>query len=88
MNKFRHLWTKFNACLILLVETQIKPALTSNKDSLHTTMFKNKPATTILSNNKNELAGKIQQGCVIAVVNRNFARCATSADLDPTGLGR
>ena len=74
VNTIRLLWKKLNADSISLVETQIKPSFLTNKDSLHTTMFKNQPVTSMISNNKNELTGRRQQGGVMVAVKGEFPR--------------
>ena len=62
--------------------------MTSNKESIHLTMFKNKPATSILSNDRNELVG-IRGYCgTIAEVKVDFSRHVASTGADPTCLGR
>ena len=58
ISSLRHVWSKLNADVIALVETQINTSLLPNKESIHTTMFRNNPATSILSNNTNEIIGK------------------------------
>ena len=58
INRLRHLYSKLNAEFTSQVETQINPPLLTNKDSFHAKMFKNQPATSTLSDNKNELSSK------------------------------
>ena len=82
------MWSKLEVDFISLVETQINPLLLSFKESLHTAMFRNQPATSILSNNTNELIGRRQQGGVMLAVKGEVAKYATSTGADPTGLGR
>ena len=56
----RHAWSKINEYFKSLLETQINLSLLPNKESLHTTMFLNHLATSILSNDANELSGRMK----------------------------
>ena len=51
---------KTHFILFELIETQINLSLLPNKESLHTTMFLNHLATSILSNDANELSGRMK----------------------------
>ena len=62
--------------------------LLPKKDSLNTAMFQHYVATSILSNNTNELIGARQQGGVMTIVKGDIAKYAISTGADPTGLNR
>ena len=51
-------------------------------------MFRNYPATSMLSNNANEIVVKIQQGGVMNAVKGQRNKYATSIGTDSTGLCR
>ena len=42
----------------------------------------------MISNNKNDILGRRQQGEFIVALNGEFHKHATSKSVDPTGLGR
>ena len=64
----KHVWPKLNVDLITLVETHVNPSLIPSKDYIHSTIFRNYPATSILSNNVNEVIGRRKKGRVMAEV--------------------
>ena len=60
----------------------------SSKDSLHASLFRHQPATSMLSNDSNELIGKRQQGGSMLAVRGKVSKHATVAGANPTCLGR
>ena len=51
-------------------------------------MFKNQSAPSTLSDNKNELTWRRQNGDVMVAVKDEFSKHVTSTDVESTGLGR
>ena len=88
VKRMKHISSRLNAVLISLAETQINPSLVTNKNSLNNSLFTNQHVMSILSNNKNELIGRLQQGGVMAAVRVELAKFTCSTGEDPTGIGR
>ena len=88
VTKLRRLWSKLDADVVSLVETQINPSFPSNNQSLHYALFRNQLASYIHNNNSNELINHRQQGGVLVVIRGQASRHATATGSDPTGLGR
>ena len=59
----------------------------TRKGSLHTALFRNQLATSMLSNNSNELTSRGQQGGSMLAVRDEVSKHATTTGADPTGLG-
>ena len=60
----------------------------SEKDSLCAALFCHQLATSILSNNSNELTGRRQQGGAMLIVRGEVSKHTTTTGANPTGLGR
>ena len=88
VKKLRHLWSKLDTDVVSLVETQINPSLLRNKDSLHRALFRHQPASSIHTNDSNELISKRQQGGVMMAIRGQVSKCTTETGSDPTGLGK
>ena len=50
-------------------------------------MFRHQPATSMISNNTNELIGRRQEGGSMIAVKVEVSKNATTIGADPTGLG-
>ena len=91
LDKVKKVWhslSKLVVDFISLAETQINLSLLPIKDSLHTALFQHQPATSMLSNNSNELIGRRQQGRAMIDVRGEVSKHTTATGSDPTGLGR
>ena len=82
------MWSELETDVVSLSETQINPSLLAHKDSLHYDMFRHQPASSIHSNNSNELIGKRQHGGIMISIRGKVVKYATVTGADSTGLGR
>ena len=88
VKKLRRLWSKLDADIMSLVETQINPSFPSYDQSLHHILFRNQLASYIHNNNSNKLLNNRQQGRAMVAIRGQVSRHAAATRSDPTGLGR
>ena len=86
--QLRHIWSKLNADLMSLVETHINKKLFLYTDPIHKIMLRNQLATSMLSDNENELIGRRQQGGAITEAQVEIDKHKTSTGADSTRLDR
>ena len=86
--KLPYLQRRFNVDIILIIETQIQPALLDNTYDIPSKLFAHEAHIIKLSNNSNELIAIHQQGGFLTSVHGECCKLVTNTSYYPNGLAR